>query len=246
MPSVLIVDNWKSSVVMTSEVIKDNLQGVVTHVVGTGQECMEALAKNLYDLIVIDFDLPDADGASLAKLVRQTFFKPILITAHEDDIVHEAIQNELFFYEDACSWIRKPIVNEDFVAKLEKFLIRQHRLLRRFTTDLPTQMVGKASTRSKKPSVVKGKIVNISLGGVGVTSSEPIKGKIGDELTLTLELKSKGKAKKKGSVAEGAKFKAKLVWTDTTKKKAGFQFVKLSGKTLKNIEAFLRSEAKDT
>ncbi|MBI2602319.1 MAG: response regulator [Deltaproteobacteria bacterium] len=242
MPSVLIADSSKSSVVMTSEVVKDHIQGVVTHVVGTGKDFLEQLGKNTYDLVIIDFDLPDADGASLAKLVRQTFHKPILITAFEDDVVQEAIQAELFFYEDACSWIRKPIVTEDFVSKLEKFLIKRHRLLKRFDTNLATEVQGKHSGRSKKQKTVKGKIVNISLGGVGVTTSEPIQGKIGDELTLTLALAGRKKVKR-GPAREETKIKARLVWTDSTKKKAGFQFFKLSAKTLKSIEHYLRSES---
>lgn len=239
MPSILIVDESKPSVVMTSEIIKDHVQGVMVDVVSDGKACLDIMQTKRYDLIVIDFDLPDADGVTLARLVRSHFDGPILLTAFEDEVVQEAVKTEMFFYADICSYIRKPIVTADFVAKLEKFLLKKAALQKRFATNIPIEIT-KAGTGKKIPPL-KGKVVNMSIAGAGISVTAPIKGKIGDEVSLVLDFHKGGKKPKSKEDTVHTKIKAHLVWLDKTKKKANFQFSSLSEKAMKELEIVLRA-----
>lgn len=244
MPTVLIVDESKPSVVMTSEIVKDHVQGVVVEVVGTGKDCLESTRNKKYDLIVIDFDLPDSDGVTLAKLVRSYFDGPILITAFEDEVVHDAIKTEMFVYSDICSYIKKPIVSKDFVAKIEKFLLKKESFKKRFATNIPLEIHKPGIAKSKKTPVVKGRVVHLSISGAGITVAAPLKGKLGDEMSLTLDFRNKPKKVGTASSKEDknrTKIKAHLVWMDKTKKNADFRFTGLNEKTLKDLEAVLRS-----
>lgn len=244
MPTVLIVDDSKPSVVMTSEIIKDHVQGVVVEVVGTGKDCLESTRNKKFDLIVIDFDLPDSDGVTLSKLVRSYFDGPILITAFEDEVVQEAIKTEMFFYSDICSYIKKPIESKDFISKIEKFLLKKENFNKRFATNIPLEITKPSAAKTKKAPAVKGRVVNLSISAAGISVAAPLKGKIGDEVSLTLNFKKNFKKEGASSSKEDknlTKIKAHLVWLDKTKKKANFRFAGLNEKTLKDLEAVLRS-----
>ncbi len=242
MPTILIVDENKPSVVMTSEIIKDHLYGVVIEVVSDGKACIETVQTKKFDMVIMDFDLPDSDGVTLAKLVRSFYDGPILLTAFDDEVVQEAIKNEMFYYSDICSYIKKPIVAKDFVMKLEKFLLKKETYKKQFSTDIPLEIAPLKSGKSKVNSV-KGKVVNMSIGGAGINFGSPLKGKIGEEVSLILDF-HKGKNAKK-SVSKDAKaptkIKAQLVKLDKTKKKADFVFSELSEKAMKDLEAVLRA-----
>lgn len=245
MPSVLIVDESKPSVVMTSEIIKDHLQGVMIEVVSNGKDCLASTQTKKFDLIVIDFDLPDADGVTLSKLVRSYFDGPILLTAFDDEVVHEAIKAEMFLYSDVCSFVKKPILAKDFVAKIEKFLLKKESFQKSFQTDIPLEIVKTKTSKNKKINAVKGRVIKMSIGGAGITSTAPLTSKVGDELSLTLDFRKKGKGSTARVSSKDAgqltKIKGQLTWLDKTKKKANIRFGTLNEKTLKDLEIILRS-----
>ncbi len=245
MPNILIADDNKSSVVMTSEIVKDHVSSVVIDVVSTGKDCLERMQQKTFDLVVVDFDLPDADGVSLAKLIRASFAVPILITAFEEEVVSEAVKAEMFAYSDVCSWVKKPVVTEDFAAKIDKFLIKKHSITKRFMTDFPLEITALGPTKTKKPAVVKGRVLDLSIDGIGIRVSEPLKRKIGDEVSLILDFRKpdskKAKSNSTQEVEQKTKIKARLVWMDLSKKKAGFKFNQLTEKTFKYLETILRA-----
>lgn len=235
MPSILIVDDNKPSVVMTSEIIKDHVQNVVVEVVPTGKDCLNATKNKTYDLVVIDFDLTDADGVTLAKLVRSYFDGPILITAFEDEVVEEAVKAEMYLYSDICSYIKKPIVTADFVKKIEKYLFKKESIEKKFSTNIPLQISKTSSTKGKKFTPVKGRIFNLSLSDAAINSTSPLMTKVGEEVSLTLSFKN---SKVKDSQT---KIKAQVVWLDKSKKKVNVKFAELNEKTMKDLERVLRS-----
>ena len=69
---------------MTSEVFKDHYPGVQVLVARTSAEALE-IAKNNegVDAYVIDYDLPDADGAQTAARLKKLYSTPVLITAFD-------------------------------------------------------------------------------------------------------------------------------------------------------------------
>ena len=79
MPSILIADACKASLVMTSEAIKDNFTGAVVSIVNKGLDCLEQIKEKKFDLIIMDFELPDTDAITLTKLTRKFNNTPILL-----------------------------------------------------------------------------------------------------------------------------------------------------------------------
>lgn len=267
MLNILIADQIKSSLVMSSEVFKDKIAGCVIHVAQSGQRVLEIAGSQKIDMVVIDFDLQDTDGVTLALALRHVYSGPILITAYPDKIATDAIRSELFAYNDLSGWIRKPVKFDDLAAKIDAFLFNKQRLLKRFETDIDTILVGKGEGRGKRSPKVSGNIVTLSISGALVKLEAATKLRIGDEITVAMDLpdegavafkvlpktktkakvaKLTGKATVKPSVTLGAKaskVKATVAWINKNKTEAGVQFTELTESQKKKLECVLRAHA---
>jgi CheY-like chemotaxis protein len=188
--TVHIIDSSKPSLVMTSEVFKDKIPGSIVSFSLTAKDGLMHLqskqAKELPDALVVDFNLPDADGVMLIKELRKFYKGPIFMTAYPDKIVDMAVQEELFHYHDACCWVPKPVRYEALEARIEQFVVNRHRLGKRFEVDFPSLLVGKGEGRGKRAPKFDGKLINISMGGLCVSFKDAAKMKLNDEFTVTM------------------------------------------------------------
>lgn len=252
MPSILIADAFKSSLVMTSEVFKDKLPGANILIVKDAESCIKAARESKPDLVVVDFDLPDADGISLTKALRKEFVGPVIITAFPNEEIENAIETELFAYNDSLSWVRKPIKSKDLGRVIDDFLLEKKRVTRRFLTELKAEVIGHGSGKGKRAPKAEGRIINIGIGGALVKLEESVKVKVGEEMVLKFSFqdhfkKQKKRAEKMASelLIGSSKLKAKVVWTDKAKKQAGFTFGDLTESNLKSLEFFLKSATEE-
>ena len=257
MPSILIADSSKPSVVMTSEIFKDKVPGVTIMVADSGKSALEMLAEDQPDLCVVDFDLPDVDGPALIESIRKNFSGPILLTAYPDAIVSEAVDENLFTCTDASDWIAKPVDVVKVCSAIEKFLLDGHRVDRRFVVDIDTQLVAKAAGRGKRAPKVSGNIVNMSVGGVCVKLDGTLKLKKQQELTMTLSFPEAGKSsttkpkskktasKKKAApkpsikAVSDAKVKATVAWVSSGS--VGISFGRLSDIQKRGLLGYLKN-----
>jgi CheY-like chemotaxis protein len=216
MTTILIADACKPSVVMTSEIFKDRITGVVVHIAHTGQETLDKLEHLKPDLCIIDFDLPDVDGPALVEAIRRLYDGPVLMTAFPDAVVREAVDVHLFTCEDASGWLSKPLKQDDIVAAIDQFIVKCHRIERRFfAREVPTQLVAKAAGRGKRAPKVTGKVHNISLGGACIKLDGLLKLKKQQELTMAVsfpaELPPMVVAAPEKAAVKGAKAKASRI-----------------------------------
>jgi len=262
MTKILIADACKPSLVMSSEVFKDKIPGALVFVAASGRECLDKVEEENPDLILVDFDLPDVDGATLITALRKIYNGPILLTAFTDTIVGQAVNDLLFAFNDASSWVPKPVKFNVLSEKIEQFLLDGKRLGKRFEADLQMQLIAKAAGRGKRAPKVTGIVENISLGGARIRLDGPMKLKKFQEMTVSISFPTQSKTKKaatkklnakatkvtkasrsssttaKQKVTE-TKIKVKVAWA--SKDEVGLQFGKLSEIQRKGIESFLRS-----
>ena len=219
MTKVLIADRSKPSLVMSSEIFKDKVPGCLVAIAGTGAEALEKLETEKPDLCLIDFDLPDVDGATLIRLMRNIYQGPILMSAFSDQVVEQAVSDLLFAFDDASAVLQKPICVESLAQLIDQFLVKKRRTQRRFTTALSSCVVGRAEGRGKRAPKVEGHITNISIGGacIDIESQTDLKLKKAQDLVLSVQfpVQSKQAAQKQtitASKSAGAKDgKAKTV-----------------------------------
>jgi CheY-like chemotaxis protein len=217
MTRVLIVDRSKSSLVMTSEVFKDKIPGVIVDIALSGVDCLKLVPIQSYQMIVVDFDLPDTDGVSLTHCLRPFYSGPILITAYPEALVSQAIGEELFAYHDSSLWVPKPIKFEALSQKIELFLLKKKRLIKRFKTKIPVMLAGKSLGRGKKTPKTKGTLLNLGLGGALFAGEKNVSHqlKVGDDLVIVMDELKLGK------------ILGKVAWSDRKKNLAGLKFFHL-------------------
>lgn len=240
MSHILIVDPFKSSIVMTSEIIKDHYSNSSIRVVNTGSECFNSVEKDTPKLIIIDFDLPDTDGVTLGKLLRRVFTGPILLTAFPDDVVTKAVKVEQYFYSDISNWIKKPVKKQQLCSMLDAYLMKNKEIFKRFSADLTTEIIrNKADLRKNNHKAIQGRVLDISIDSVGVRLDSEISQDLGDQFSLKLSSLIR-KTNKKLEGAKSLKVKGKLLSIDKEKNIANIKFCNLSLKSVKGLEGILR------
>ena len=242
MATVLIVDASKPSLVMTSEAFKDKVPGTVIETAGSGKEAIEYFQSGKKpDLLVVDFDLPDADGPALVDLIRKHFDGPVLMTAYPTPEVTQAVEENLFTCNDARSWIQKPIKSDNIAKTIEKFLVQKYRIDRRYESSFETKIIGKAAGRGKRAPKVSGNVINLSIGGACVELKGSMKMKKNEEITMMFALPQldDGSMPRSRSAIADAKVKATVAW-NSRKGKVGLTFGRLSDLQKKSLEMFFR------
>ncbi len=83
---ILIIDDEPGIVKMLETILRKEGYTSISSAF-TGQEAMEKISQNLYDLIVLDVMLPDTDGFRLCQEIRRHTAVPILfLTARSSDL----------------------------------------------------------------------------------------------------------------------------------------------------------------
>lgn len=114
-PSILIVDD--------DEVIRDTLSDVLkkgeydVYSVGSGEETVSMVRKNIIDLILLDMRLPDEDGLEVLKKIKEfdTEILVIMMTAYSD--IQTAVSAMKL---GAYHYINKPFDLEELKLLIEK------------------------------------------------------------------------------------------------------------------------------
>lgn len=117
MRRLLIVDDDVSfSVTLKTFLNRQNFQVEVAY---TAQKALEKFTNTPYDVILTDFRLPDKDGISLLKIIREKSPKTlvILMTAYAD--IRMAVQAIKF---GAFEYVAKPVNPDELLNCIEKGL----------------------------------------------------------------------------------------------------------------------------
>jgi len=267
MTKILIADASKPSLVMSSEVFKDKIPGSLVFVAGTGAAALALVAQEKPDICLVDFDLPDVDGATLILELRKIYSGPILMTAFPDTVVHQAVSDHLFWFNDASAWVSKPVKFDTLSEKIDAFLVDGRRLGKRFVAELEGKLIAKSAGRGKRTPKISGKITNLSLGGACLKLDGPVKIQKLQEITLSIAFPVVPKAgatpppttaaaKKAAATPRAgakvakvktaeAKFKAVIAWV-AGEREVGLHFNRLSDAQRKGLESFLRKAVPET
>lgn len=118
---ILVVDDNEINVKVARGLLR--LFGIECDVAYSGQECLEKIENELYDLIFMDHIMPGMDGIETTKKIRQNTNEllakvPVIAcTANVD----QAVQNE-FYKAGMQDYISKPIITEELERILSKYL----------------------------------------------------------------------------------------------------------------------------
>lgn len=111
---VLIVDDEKDFVEMFSLRLQET--GEIVFTAYSGQECLEKLAREMIDVVVLDIKMPGMDGIETLKEIKKRFpiVEVILLTGH--GTIETAVEGMKL---GAYDYILKPADATDMAKKLE-------------------------------------------------------------------------------------------------------------------------------
>ena len=171
MKTGLVVDSNKVSLLMSAEACKDiKTDRVEIDVAYSGLECLKKIEENSYDFIVVDFDLVDCDGVSLIKEIKKIYSGPTFLTAFPDPAVCEAINRELYWYEDVNKWLKKPINAVEMRALVEHFVFKKKLVTKRFAPEISANIA--VQEKSAKKVEMKGQVLSMSIHTISVKYSK--------------------------------------------------------------------------
>lgn len=118
---ILVCDDEKMIVSLISDALKD--EGYEVDIVYNGKEAINVLHKESYDLIILDIMMPEIDGYSVVKQVRDIVQCPILFVTAKARTLDTLLGLEL----GADDYITKPFVIEELIARVKAHLRREKR-----------------------------------------------------------------------------------------------------------------------
>jgi len=118
--SILIIDDDKSILNIFTRILQK--QGYNTDTAETGQEAMEKLQDQRYDLALIDIKLPDTNGTDLLAKMHTTHPNMIKIAITGFPSIEDATK---VIDRGAAAYLVKPVKSEELVRIIAEKLKKQ-------------------------------------------------------------------------------------------------------------------------
>lgn len=134
---------------------KDKAKSFVVDIAATGLDSLSQLEINEYDLVILDWMLPDIDGTEVCKRMRNSgIHVPVLMLTAKSQI-EDKLEG---FNSGADDYLTKPFVMEELLA-------RSQALIRRSTTEKQSPIIKLGSLEINTNSFVvtkAGKVVDLA------------------------------------------------------------------------------------
>ena len=133
--SILVVEDEATQRTLLAGLLRK--EGYVIGEAGTGEEALELFRKEVFELVLLDYKLPDTDGLTLLKKFKEINpdVEVIMVTAFG------SIENAVGALKaGATEYLTKPIDLDDLLFKIKKteektYLVRENRVLKETLKD---------------------------------------------------------------------------------------------------------------
>lgn len=118
MYKVLVCDDEKA----IADIISFNLkrEGYDVHISSNGEECLEILKKDKFDILILDVMMPKLDGFETLRELRNFTDIPVIMLTAKDDEVDRVLGLEL----GADDYVVKPFSMRELIARVKANLRR--------------------------------------------------------------------------------------------------------------------------
>ncbi len=115
---ILVIDDEKA----IADIIKFNLEkeGYKVETAYDGEEGVQAIYKNLPDLVILDIMMPKKDGFQVLKEIRMKYKFPVIMLTAKEEEVDKVLGLEL----GADDYITKPFSMRELIARVKANLRR--------------------------------------------------------------------------------------------------------------------------
>jgi len=117
MSKILIADDNAQNLYLARFLLEKNGHNVDEAV--NGALAVQAVEKNIYDLILMDIQMPVLDGLEATRKIKSKNNAPIIVALTAKAMAGDA---EMIMASGCDGYIVKPIEAHDFASKVEKYL----------------------------------------------------------------------------------------------------------------------------
>ena len=114
---ILIVDDNPENLMVTRSLLKRT--AVFVDTAASGEECIHKVRQNIYDLILLDYMMPQMDGIDTIRELKKDVQFHIPVIALTADVT-KGIEQTFFKSKDFCAYLSKPVM----WSKLEDLLMK--------------------------------------------------------------------------------------------------------------------------
>lgn len=118
MSKILLIDDDIEFTELLNELL--SLEGFEITIAHNGQEGLDKLESNCYDLVLLDVMMPVKNGIETLKELRQNFTLPVLMLSARDDHIDRILGLEL----GADDYLPKPFNDRELIARIKAILRR--------------------------------------------------------------------------------------------------------------------------
>ena len=121
MEKILIIDDDKDIAELESYILKS--EGFETVIKNNGEEALEEIEKNYYDLILMDIMMPGISGIELCTKIRNNVNSSIIFVTAKSNLVDKLLGFEI----GGDDYITKPFENQELVSRVKAHLRKDKR-----------------------------------------------------------------------------------------------------------------------
>lgn len=117
---IMLVDDEERFLVTTQKLLQKQGYDIVT--ADSGKACLELLARQEVDVVVLDVKMPEMDGVETLKTIKQQhpLVEVIMLTGHAT--VESAVEGLM---SGAVDYLMKPMGIEDLIDKVKEAFERR-------------------------------------------------------------------------------------------------------------------------
>lgn len=135
MSKIALVDDDRN--ILTSVSMTLEAEGFEVETYNDGQSALDAFAKNMPELAVLDIKMPRMDGMDLLQRLRQKSKMPVIFLTSKDDEIDEVLGLRM----GADDYVKKPFSQRLLIERIRALLRRQEALDGHAEPETPDQTV---------------------------------------------------------------------------------------------------------
>ena len=153
MPTILIIDDDAEMTSLLSEFLTDYKYSV--QIYHNPLEALEFLQKNSVDIVLLDIMMPEMDGLSVLRKIREHSEVPVMMLTAKGDVSDKVVGLEL----GADDYLPKPFEPQELIARVQSILRRV-----KFSNSMVdvVEFNGLIVDKVKEEVVLDGEVVHLS------------------------------------------------------------------------------------
>ncbi len=117
---VLLVEDNEFNRMVAEDTLKETIPGIRLQIAVNGQEAVDRLKKEMFDIVLMDIQMPVMDGVTATKMIRNTLPEParsVRIIAMTANVMQEDVQQ--YFEIGMNAYVSKPFQADELLLKMD-------------------------------------------------------------------------------------------------------------------------------